>query len=197
MLPLPSRLDFAVPSCRALSLTVAACAALLASGCRPEPPTSSASAATPPTAAPAIAADRVASDPGVVEEPAADAPATMAEDETIAIDLYTPDAACKGFQRQTVQLPVERPVDAAVGRVLIEVASDNVDLQGYRLRVNSTERTATVDLRIRPGAERKFASLSSCEQLTLFGSVRETLTRNPNWPVETVKFTDGTREIRL
>lgn len=138
----------------------------------------------------AIASD---SDAAPATPPDTDEPA----DDTIAIEMYTPDATCQTLRSQIVQVPAERPIDAAVGRVLITVASDDLDLQGYRLRVDSTKREATIDLRIRPGAERRFAALSSCEQLTLFGSVRETLTRNSNWPIQTVRFTDGTREIRL
>lgn len=129
--------------------------------------------------------------------PDTDEPADESVDDTIAIEMYTPDATCRSLRSQIIQVPAERPIDAAVGRVLITVASDDLDLQGYRLRVDSTKREATIDLRIRPGAERRFAALSSCEQLTLFGSVRETLVRNSNWPIETVRFTDGTREIRL
>jgi hypothetical protein len=141
----------------------------------------------------AIASDGGTAQPAPAATPEMDEPV----DDAIAIEMYTPDDTCRNLRSQIIQVPADRPIDAAVGRVLIAVASDDLDLQGYRLRVDSSKREATIDLRIRPGAERRFAALSSCEQLTLFGSVRETLVRNSNWPIETVRFTDGTREIRL
>lgn len=218
MLPLPSvlsrlmsrlMLDAAALTARSRGVVLLFGAAIAIAGCQTSPtgqnPATTAIAANlnpipqNATLKPASLDGAIASDGG---NPTPPAPAATPEtdepaDDTIAIEMYTPDATCRTLRSQIIQVPAERPIDAAVGRVLIAVASDDLDLQGYRLRVDSSKREATIDLRIRPGAERRFAALSSCEQLTLFGSVRETLVRNSNWPIETVRFTDGTRDIRL
>ncbi|MEM9772143.1 MAG: sporulation/spore germination protein, partial [Cyanobacteria bacterium P01_D01_bin.73] len=98
---------------------------------------------------------------------------------------------------KTVTVQGDRPIEVAVGRVLVEVASDNLDLRGYRLTMDTKKRTVAIALRLRPGTGHKFMALSSCEQLTLFGSVRETLIQNPQWPIDHVTFTNGTKTIRL
>ncbi len=118
-------------------------------------------------------------------------------DHSWELTLYLPDERCDRLVPKTVAVQGDRPLDVAVGRVLIEVASDNLDLRGYQLTVNTQTRTAAIALRLRPGAARKFTALSSCEQLTLFGSIRATLTQNPQWPIDHVTFTDGRKTIRL
>ncbi|MGD1936695.1 MAG: hypothetical protein ACFCA4_03955 [Cyanophyceae cyanobacterium] len=118
-------------------------------------------------------------------------------DDTWQLTMYLPDKQCDRLVPKTVPVQGDRPLDVAVGRVLVEVASDNLDLRGYQLQVNTRTRTAAIALRLRPGASRKFAALSSCEQLTLFGSIRATLTQNPQWPIDHVTFIDGANQIRL
>ena len=119
------------------------------------------------------------------------------DDGSWPLTFYVPDATCDRLIPKTVTVQGDRPLEVAVGRVLVEVASDNLDLRGYRLQVNTQTRTATIALRLRPGSTHKFTGLSSCEQLTLFGSVRKTLIQNPDWPIDHVIFTDGAKPIRL
>ncbi len=118
-------------------------------------------------------------------------------DDRWTLTMYTPDATCDRLVPQGVVVQGDRPIEVAVGRVLVEVASDNLDIRGYRLQVDTQTRTATVALRLRPGTTHRFKALSSCEQLTLFGSLRKTLTDNPQWPIDQVTFTDGSKTIRL
>ncbi|MEM9245198.1 MAG: hypothetical protein AAGA67_05600 [Cyanobacteria bacterium P01_F01_bin.153] len=118
-------------------------------------------------------------------------------DDTWQLTIYLPDDQCDRLVPKTVSVQGERPLDVAVGRVLVEVANDNLDLRGYQLKVNARTRTAEIALRLRPGATRKFAALSSCEQLTLFGSIRATLIQNSQWSIDHVTFTDGTNPIRI
>ena len=118
-------------------------------------------------------------------------------DDRWTLTMYTPDSTCDRLVPQAVTVQGDRPIEVAVGRVLVEVASDNLDIRGYRLQVDTQTRTATIALRLRPGTTHKFKALSSCEQLTLFGSLRKTLTDNPQWPIDQVTFTDGSKTIRL
>jgi len=146
---------------------------------------------------PGVTACGMGSDPSA--QAAAIDPAPLSD--TLTVDLYTPDQACKGLVAQSVKVPRDRPLEAAVGRLLIEVTGNDpnpaFDLRHYRVSLDSSRREVTIDLRLSPEARRKFQSLSSCEQLTLFGSLQATLTRNRLWPVDRVNFTDGDRPLSL
>ncbi|GET36344.1 hypothetical protein [Microseira wollei] len=69
-------------------------------------------------------------------------------------------------------------------------------LAGYSVKFKRDRGEVTVDFRRASGSKR-FVSFSSCEQFILFGSLRQTLTRNTQWRVKTVRFTELGREIRL
>jgi hypothetical protein len=69
------------------------------------------------------------------------------------------------------------------------------DLAGYRVQLNENTGVATVDLRLDPESERQFVSLSSCEKFSLFGSLEKTLTSNPEWQINRVRFTERGEEI--
>ena len=74
------------------------------------------------------------------------------------------------------------------------------DLNAFKLdgyQVNIDGNTAIVDMRLAPGSQRQFVSLSSCEQRMLFGSVEETLLNNADWDVDAVKFTNAGKELVL
>jgi hypothetical protein len=96
---------------------------------------------------------------------------------------------------QTLQVHSNNAIDEAVGQAIESVDYNAFKLEGYQVSVNGG--TATVDMKLSPSSERKFVSLSSCEQRALFGSIEETLLNNPGWNVENVKFTDSGKEIIL
>ncbi len=116
-------------------------------------------------------------------------------DAMVPVTVYTIDDQCNEFVEQTLQVPSNNAIDEAVGQAIESVDYNAFKLEGYQVSVNGT--AATVDMKLSPSSERKFVSLSSCEQRSLFGSVEETLLNNPDWNVETVKFTDNGKEIVL
>lgn len=137
---------------------------------------------------------------GTGADPSAQAAAidTAAETDDMAVNLYQPDGNCKGLIAQSVKLPRDRALEAAVGRVLIQATASNgetFDLRHYRFSLDTSRRESTIDLRLNPETRRRFQSLSSCEQLTLFGSVQATLTRNRHWPIDRVIFTDNGQRL--
>jgi hypothetical protein len=97
---------------------------------------------------------------------------------------------------ETIQVPADRALEATVGKIINN--QDNLDFQlgGYRISRDSNG-VATVDLRLIPNPRRQIVSLSTCEQFALFGSLRETLTRNPDWNIKSVRFTERGKEIVL
>ena len=119
------------------------------------------------------------------------------EKNSLTLDIYQVDAQCEKLVPKKVAVSAENSVEAAVGKVLEQAASSDLDLAGYRVNVDTSSSTATVDLRLSPDSQRQFLSLSSCEQLALFGSLRKTLTDNSQFNISDVRFTEQGKEIEL
>lgn len=117
--------------------------------------------------------------------------------KTVSVTIYQADTQCQTLVPEKVTVPAESPVDATVGKVLEQANSGDVDLAGYRVKVNAKSGVATVDLRLSPDSQRQFASLSNCEQFALFGSLRKTLTANAQLQIKNVRFTQQGTEITL
>jgi hypothetical protein len=92
-------------------------------------------------------------------------------------------------------MPAKGTLEAVVGNVLTHANTADFPLAGYRVSVD--KEVATIDLRLPPNARRTFRSLSSCEQLSLFGSLEKTLLNNPSLKIQAVRFVSGTEEIIL
>ena len=92
-------------------------------------------------------------------------------------------------------ISANQPIAGAVGKVLENADSADFSVSGYR--VNVASGVATVDLRVAPDSKRKLISLSSCEQMAIFGSLRKTLTSNAQWKIKSVRFTDRGKEVVL
>jgi hypothetical protein len=105
---------------------------------------------------------------------------------TVSATLYMADSECASFVSEEIQLPADQPVTAAVSKVLQAQNSSDFDLSGFRVSVD--KGVATVELRLVPGSPRRITSLSTCEQFALFGGLRETLTRNTQWQIKSVRF---------
>lgn len=133
--------------------------------------------------------------PGAASSPSA-AIATPAA-PMVEVTIYQADDQCVKFVPQQVQVPSDRPMEAAVGKVLEDQGGDEFDLSGYRVSIDANTGEATVDLRMKPGSQRQIVSLSACEQFALFGSLQETLTKNPAWNIKTVRFTERGSELAL
>ncbi|ACC83252.1 GerMN domain-containing protein [Nostoc punctiforme] len=115
--------------------------------------------------------------------------------KTTNVTLYTSDTQCQEFIPEKVSVPAEEPVTNVVNKILEKRDTSDFSLSGYR--VNIKNGVATVDLRISPESKRQIASLSSCEQFALFGSLRKTLTSNSQWNIKEVRFTERGEDIVL
>lgn len=115
--------------------------------------------------------------------------------KTTNVTLYTSDTQCQEFISEKVSVPAEEPVTNVVSKILEKRDTSDFSLSGYR--VNIKNGVATVDLRISPESKRQIASLSSCEQFALFGSLRKTLTSNSQWNIKEVRFTERGEDIVL
>jgi len=115
--------------------------------------------------------------------------------KTTNVTLYTSDSQCQELIPENVSVPAEEPVTNVVSKILEKRDTSDFSLSGYR--VNIKNGIATVDLRISPESKRQIASLSSCEQFALFGSLRKTLTSNAQWNIKEVRFTERGENIVL
>ena len=118
-----------------------------------------------------------------------------ATDEMTTVSVYTMDDQCLDFVSKPVQVSSDSAVSEAVQKAMGDMDYNAFKLEGYEVSVSGS--TAIVDMRLSPGSERQFVSLSSCEQQSLFGSIERTLLNNPDLNVNAVKFTDGGKEIVL
>ncbi|BAZ68541.1 MAG: GerMN domain-containing protein [Pelatocladus maniniholoensis HA4357-MV3] len=125
-------------------------------------------------------------------QPNSESPIT---DKTVNVTLYTSDAQCQELIPQKTTVPAQEPVTGAVGKILDQRDNGDFSFSGYR--VNIKNGVATVDLRLTPNSQRQITSLSSCEQFALFGSLRKTLTSNPQWGIKDVRFTEQGKDIVL
>ena len=125
----------------------------------------------------------------------AKSPESGYQGKTINATLYTSDSQCQKLIPTKVAIPANKPINAAVAQIIKQQDSGDLNLSGYRVSINNG--TATIDLRIDPKSRRQIVSLSSCEQVALFGSLRKTLTSNPNWNITRVRFTQLGEDIVL
>jgi hypothetical protein len=139
--------------------------------------------------------DRIETPTEPVPPTASPIPEQPQSTNTVQVTIYTADAECQELIPQTVEVPSDRQIEAAVGEVLEERTTVAFDLAGYRVQLNENTGVATVDLRLDPESERQFVSLSSCEKFSLFGSLEKTLTSNPEWQINRVRFTERGEEI--
>ncbi|TAF04961.1 MAG: sporulation/spore germination protein [Nostocales cyanobacterium] len=130
----------------------------------------------------------------VAAEPFSTQPTSKAiSGKTTQVTLYTSDSQCQDYVAKKASVSADEPMNEAVGKILEERDTADFSLVGYRVNINND--VATIDLRISPESKRQIASLSSCEQFALFGSLRKTLTSNAQWKIKDVRFTQQGEEI--
>jgi pheromone shutdown protein TraB len=95
-----------------------------------------------------------------------------------------------------VTVSQENAIEDAVAKTLEIQPGFELPL-GYRVEVDDYYQIAVIDLRVSTTSRRSLYSLSACEQLALFGSLRETLTTNPNWEIKEVYFTNLGEDLVL
>lgn len=114
---------------------------------------------------------------------------------TTTINIYKVDTQCANLAPEKVTVTAKQSLEAAIAQVLAETDSGDFSIAGYRVSQAGTQ--AIVDLRLPANAKRSFYSLSSCEQLALFGGIRKTLLNNSQWKIQSVQFTEKGQEIVL
>lgn len=113
----------------------------------------------------------------------------------VAVPVYTIDGQCNDFVEKTVEVHSDKAMSEAVGEAMKGLDYNAFKIQSYEVNIDGT--TAVVDMELAPNSERKFVSLSSCEQRSLFGGIEKTLLDNPDWGVTAVKFTSKGQELAL
>lgn len=122
------------------------------------------------------------------------APSEVAAKQT-TINIYKIDRLCADLTPQKVTIAAKQSLEGAIAKVLEETDSGDFSIAGYR--VSKEGGRALIDLRLPANTKRSFYSLSSCEQLALFGGIRKTLINNAQWQIKSVQFTEKGQEIVL
>lgn len=115
---------------------------------------------------------------------------------TIPVTIYQVDNQCSELVPNKITVAKDKSLEDAIAQVLEQQNSSDFTLN-YRVNRDSENNTVTIDFRVPSTAQRTINSLSSCEQLALFGSLRKTLTSNPDWQINEVYFTERGEEITL
>ena len=160
----------------------------------PTPPTTAQS--TPPTTPPSGPRPTLPAptpQPSIAPTTSAAMSATSAT--TIPVAVYHMDSNCNQLVKKTEQLPKEKTMDRAIGSVLNRANTADFTITDYR--VTSQGEVATIVLRLPSGGVRSFKSMSSCEQMSFFGAMRETVMQRKEWGIKDVTFTDGKQEIQF
>ena len=168
----------------------------LSSCSTPVPPVSEPSASINPTRPSPSAPVSIASPPVPSPKTAVErltAPTPVAPQTTI--DVYKIDSLCRDLVPQKTTIAANQSLEGAIAKVLEATDSGDFSIAGYR--VSKEGKRAIVDLRLPANSKRSFHSLSSCEQLALFGGIRKTLLNNAQWQIELVQFTEKGQEIVL
>ncbi len=121
---------------------------------------------------------------------------TLSPADTVPVTIYQVDSQCSELVPRQITLPKEQVLERAIAEVLAQQSSSDFTLN-YRIKVEADQQVVTIDFRVPTNADRTFNSLSSCEQLALFGGLRKTITSNPNWQINQVIFTERGEEISL
>ncbi|MEP0870166.1 hypothetical protein NDA01_10180 [Trichocoleus desertorum AS-A10] len=163
-------------------------------------PAASVPRATPtPTISPSSATPSLAARSQPLNAPTKTVAATTTAQtqNTVPVTIYKVDGQCQNLVPQKVTVSAQKSMEAAVSKTLAQWDTADFSLTGYRVSVDPDSRVATVDLRVSPSSKRQLESLSSCEQLALLGAVNKTLTTNPQWKIESVRFTEQGEEVVL
>ncbi|WP_413166604.1 hypothetical protein ACL6C3_07835 [Capilliphycus salinus ALCB114379] len=133
------------------------------------------------------------------EKPTATPPVlkeATAPTNTIPINIYRVDSECSNLVAEPVTVPLDGAVEAAVAKTLEMQSGFELPLN-YRVTVDPDYQIAVIDLRVPPSSRRSLYSLSACEQFTLFQTLRETLTGNPDLKIQDVYFTNLGEDLVL
>lgn len=117
--------------------------------------------------------------------------------DLVEITYYLPDDTCDDFGERTEIAHPQHLDDIAT--TLLEdprLALEGLDLVAYSV-TRSTPNTIVIDFTIAPDSQRQLVSLSSCEQMMLFGSLRSTFLDNLPLGVEAIEFTEQGNPIAL
>ena len=178
-----------------LALVMAGCATSPDTVVEPEPKESPSVVTPDPKEQSPVVEAPPAKDPVPTQPNSAQNDKPQTSGEMVTVQVYTIDDQCNNFVSEPIQVPNDKAISEAVGKSMTAVDYNAFKLAGYQVSV--TGSTAVVDMELAPGSERKFVSLSSCEQRSLFGGIEETLLNNDAWNVTAVKFTNKGKEIIL
>lgn len=115
---------------------------------------------------------------------------------TVTVTVYEPDSECKTLIAKQIVVPAEKSLLTAVSKVLEQEYTSDFNF-AYRVTVDQNTGKAIIDLRVSSNSKRTLTSLSTCQQLAIFGSLRQTLTAKPVWKVKQVQFTSKGADILL
>jgi hypothetical protein len=155
---------------------------------------------TPPSVPSSDPAPDVATTPFAVPSPNPSlSPNLSPTGATVSVEIYSIDQTCENLVPSQITVPADRTLEASITSLLTRASPDGLSPLNYSIAVDSATGEATLDLRptLSGDPPRSLRSLSSCEQLALFGSLRETLLSRSEWGIRSVEFTENGEPLML
>ncbi|MEY2978184.1 MAG: hypothetical protein RLZZ435_2323 [Cyanobacteriota bacterium] len=124
---------------------------------------------------------------------------STAPSATTIVTIYEIDQTCENLIPVEITVPTDQLLEASIANILSRSSPADLSPLAYNLSIEATTGQATLDLRPNPSSssQRSLQSLSSCEQLALLGSLRETLLSHPEWSIQSVRFTEKGEALLL
>mgnify|MGYP005844743305 CR=1 FL=1 len=121
---------------------------------------------------------------------------TNAPMDRVGVIIYRVDRQCQTLVGSPTEVSRTTALEMTIRQILQQPNLTEVPLM-YRVEVDPQRQAVTIDFRVPPQSHQRITSLSVCEQLAIFGSLRQTLLKNPQLRVNQVYFTERGREIAL
>lgn len=110
--------------------------------------------------------------------------------DPITVQIYRLDNQCNAFVPEPLIVSRQHDLTDTIAAILTSQPMPHLDLSGYRVSRDNATGTVTIDLRVSSQSRRVLMSLSICEQMALFGSLRRTLLNHPDWHIQDVTITN-------
>ncbi len=130
----------------------------------------------------------LANQPEKVTPPAPAIAAVEPSVPTVTVTRYKIDRQCNELVPEDLEVAAAAPLEETIETIVGDRSNGDFRIAGYRVDIDESTNTATLDFRLPIDSPRSIYSLSHCEQFALLGELRQTLVANANWDIENVIF---------
>ncbi|OKH13832.1 hypothetical protein [[Limnothrix rosea] IAM M-220] len=106
----------------------------------------------------------------------------------VTVTRYKIDRQCNNLVPEDLDVAAAASLEETIETIVGDRSNGDFRIAGYRMAIDESTKTATIDFRLPIDSPRSMYSLSHCEQLALLGELRQTLVANADWNIDIVTF---------